>query len=153
MAAFLRCASEIPASEYAAPFGLLLLSRYRLTDIETVDYHAAEPVILPRGYISAKVASKQLHMNLSDLVLCHTSAMPLITMQVPSLSQSVMCTHLTAEQDDIDYGKLNQAELTSEVYISLNRGLHTLFYGAHDQMHESKLYIADDLVCEESILS
>ncbi len=52
-----RCTSEIPASEYAAPFGLLLLSRYPLMEIEAVDYHPVDPVVLPRGYISAKVES------------------------------------------------------------------------------------------------
>ncbi len=55
VAAFTRCTFEIPASEYVNPFGLLLLSRYELTEVETVDYHPVEQVVLPRGYISAKV--------------------------------------------------------------------------------------------------
>ncbi len=54
-ATFTQCATTIPASEYTDTFGLLLLSRYRLRNIKTVDYHPGDSLLIPRGYISAKV--------------------------------------------------------------------------------------------------
>ncbi len=48
-----QCASRIPASEYTNPFGVLLLSSYRLSDIKTLDY--ASDSTLRRGYVSAQV--------------------------------------------------------------------------------------------------
>ena len=53
---FSRCASIISASEYAVPYGLLLLSRYPLSNIITSDY-LDPPFVFPapRGYITAQV--------------------------------------------------------------------------------------------------
>ncbi len=54
---FTRCTSTIPASEYAVPYGVLLLSRYPLSQTVARDYldtphiHSA----VPRGYIAAEV--------------------------------------------------------------------------------------------------
>lgn len=56
--AFTRCASVIPASEYAAPFGLILLSRYRLTEVETVDFLDGDRGSILRGYIRARVTTE-----------------------------------------------------------------------------------------------
>ena len=54
--AFARCASTVPANEYTAPYGVLLLSRYPLSDVTSRDYMEPPFVFsLVRGYITAKV--------------------------------------------------------------------------------------------------
>ena len=53
---FARCATMIPANDYTAPYGLLLLSRYPLSHVTTSDF--LEPPFkfsILRGYIKAKV--------------------------------------------------------------------------------------------------
>ena len=53
---FVHCSTIAPASDFTAPYGLLLLSRHRLLNIVTSDYLDPPFVTnLPRGYISAEV--------------------------------------------------------------------------------------------------
>ena len=55
---FTRCASAIPRNEYTDAYGLLLLSRYPLSNVATVDYlDSAFTLFVPRGYITARVCS------------------------------------------------------------------------------------------------
>ena len=59
--AFTRCASAIPRNEYTDAYGLLLLSRYPLSNVATVDYlDSAFTLVTPRGYITASVCSERL---------------------------------------------------------------------------------------------
>ena len=55
-ASLTRCASTVPANEYTAPYGVLLLSRYPVSDVTSRDYVDPPFVFsLIRGYITAKV--------------------------------------------------------------------------------------------------
>ena len=53
---FVHCSTIAPASDFSAPYGLLLLSRHRLSSITASDF-VDPPFVtyLPRGYISAEV--------------------------------------------------------------------------------------------------
>ena len=53
---FVHCSTIAPASDFTAPYGLLLLSRHRLLNITASDFFDPPFVTyLPRGYISAEV--------------------------------------------------------------------------------------------------
>ena len=58
---FVHCTTIAPASDYTAPYGLLLLSRHRLLNITASDF-VDPPFVtyLPRGYISAEVCNLNL---------------------------------------------------------------------------------------------
>ena len=53
---YTHCSTNILASDYTAPYGVLLLSRHRLSNVKTADF--VDPpfrTIIPRGYITAEV--------------------------------------------------------------------------------------------------
>lgn len=55
-----HCSTTILASDYTASYGVLLLSRHRLSNTKTSDF--LDPpfrTFLPRGYITAEVYTKQ----------------------------------------------------------------------------------------------
>ncbi len=52
------CSSSVPEDDYSAPYGILMLSKYQLSDItpeKFFDSHHKSTALLPRGYIAAKV--------------------------------------------------------------------------------------------------
>ena len=54
--AYTHCSTNILASDYRAPYGVLLLSRHHLSNVKTADF--VDPpfrTIIPRGYITAEV--------------------------------------------------------------------------------------------------
>ena len=58
---FTHCATNVPANDYTAPYGLLLLSRHNLSNI-TASGFLDPPFVtyLPRGYIAAEVCESLL---------------------------------------------------------------------------------------------
>ena len=56
---FTHCATNVPANDYTAPYGLLLLSRHNLSNITASDFLDPPFVTyLPRGYVAAEVRRK-----------------------------------------------------------------------------------------------
>ena len=53
---FTHCATNVPANDYTAPYGLLLLSRHRLLNITASDFlNPPFVTYIPRGYLAAEV--------------------------------------------------------------------------------------------------
>ena len=62
---FTHCATNVPANDYTAPYGLLLLSRYNLSNITVADFlNPPFLTYLPRGYIAADVCELVLDFTL-----------------------------------------------------------------------------------------
>jgi len=62
---FTHCATNVPANDYTAPYGLLLLSRHNLSNITVADFlNPPFLTYLPRGYIAAEVCELVLDFTL-----------------------------------------------------------------------------------------
>ena len=66
---FTHCATNVPANDYTAPYGLLLLSRHNLSNITALSF--LDPpflTYLPRGYIAAEVTCLLVLVTLHEFI-------------------------------------------------------------------------------------
>ena len=94
---YTHCSTNIFASDYAAPYGVLLLSRHHLSNVKTADF--MDPpfrTIIPRGYITAEVLLSTIETH-GSIYICfghaHIHVMVFIAADLSGIKKCVSVTY------------------------------------------------------------